>query len=161
MTGVPYSRDPWSQIVPQLYMGGHTHLDADGTPCDVVVDDEFDLVLSLYQRWGCGPSSGVARVYAVVPDGVTTLRQVAVIREFADLGAVTIRDGERVLARCEAGYNRSGLLTAFILLRLGHGTADEVIDLIRARRSPFALCNEHFVGLIHQEAALLAAVASQ
>lgn len=49
------------------------------------------------------------------------------------------------------GYNRSGLLAAFILLRLGV-KADDAIDLIRQRRSPFALCNAHFVDLIGVEA---------
>ncbi len=161
MNGVPYSSTPWSRLTDLLYMGGHTYLDSDGTPQKAVVDDEFDMVLSLHQEWGCGPARGVARLYATIPDGILTVDQVEEVREFADLGAAVIQDGERVLARCAAGYNRSGLLAAFILLRLGHGTADEVIDLIRARRSPHALCNGHFVRLIHAEARLYPVVAGR
>ena len=54
------------------------------------------------------------------------------------------RSGKKVLVRCAAGWNRSGLVTVLALMKDGHGAKD-AIDLIRARRSPQALCNEDFV----------------
>ncbi|MER7278357.1 dual specificity protein phosphatase family protein [Dactylosporangium sp. NPDC000244] len=155
MIGVPYCDRPWSEIRPGLFMGGHDYFSTEGRVENVVVADEFDLVLSLYERYGCGPAVGVQRRYARVPDGILNADDMAAVLRFADLGAEAIRDGRRVLSRCQAGYNRSGLLTAFILLRLGMG-AGEAITLIRERRSPYALCNQHFVELIHEEAERLA-----
>ena len=38
------------------------------------------------------------------------------------------------------GWNRSGLITALALMKSGYDPK-EAIDLIRARRSPHALCN--------------------
>ncbi|GAA2346589.1 hypothetical protein [Dactylosporangium salmoneum] len=154
--GVPYCDQEWSEIRPGLFMGGHDVMGPDGAIRDVVVGDEFDLVLSLYERYGCGPAVGVQRRYGRIPDGILNDDDMAIVLRFADLGAEAVRNGLRVLSRCQAGYNRSGLLAAFILLRLGMG-AGEAIDLIRERRSPFALCNLHFVELIHAEGARLAA----
>jgi protein-tyrosine phosphatase len=51
--------------------------------------------------------------------------------------------GKRVLIRCQAGWNRSGLITALVLIREGMG-AREAIDLIREKRSEWALCNKSF-----------------
>jgi protein-tyrosine phosphatase len=51
--------------------------------------------------------------------------------------------GKRVLIRCQAGWNRSGLITALVLIREGMG-AREAIDLIRKTRSEWALCNKSF-----------------
>jgi protein-tyrosine phosphatase len=57
--------------------------------------------------------------------------------------------GKKVAARCQAGWNRSGLIVALVLLKDGF-TAEEAISLIRDRRSPNALCNPHFVKFIQE-----------
>jgi protein-tyrosine phosphatase len=68
------------------------------------------------------------------------------------------RGGDRVLIRCQAGLNRSGLVTALVLMRDGYD-ATEAISLIRERRSPWALCNDDFVRWLHEDTpAALAAV---
>jgi protein-tyrosine phosphatase len=59
------------------------------------------------------------------------------------------KSGKRVAAKCQAGWNRSGLIAALVLLQDGF-TADEAISLIRERRSPNALCNQHFVNYIKE-----------
>ena len=51
--------------------------------------------------------------------------------------------GQRVLIRCQAGMNRSGLIMALVLIREGY-TADEAINLIRTKRSKHALFNSRF-----------------
>jgi len=155
MSGIPFCDREWSEIMPGLFMGGHDYMGPDGAVANVVVGDEFDLVLSFYERYGCGPAVGVQRRYARIPDGILDADDLATVRRFADLGAEANGNGQVVLCRCQAGYNRSGLLAAFILLRQGL-SAESAIERIRDRRSPFALCNEHFVELIHAEAKRLA-----
>ncbi len=150
MTSVPFSRDPWSHITPLLAIGGHYVRWVDGSIGDVVVAHQFDLVLSFHQRYGCGPGYGVERHYAYIPDGVLTADELDHVRRFARLGADAVRAGRKVLARCQAGYNRSALLAAFILLRLGH-TSHEAIHLVREARGPYTLFNASFVDLIHAE----------
>jgi protein-tyrosine phosphatase len=51
--------------------------------------------------------------------------------------------GKKVLIRCQAGINRSGLITALVLIRDGH-TPREAIALIRSTRCEAALTNSHF-----------------
>ncbi len=56
---------------------------------------------------------------------------------------VAALDRGPVLVHCQAGLNRSGLITALALMHLGR-TADEAIRLLRDRRSPVVLCNRSF-----------------
>jgi protein-tyrosine phosphatase len=55
--------------------------------------------------------------------------------------------GKKVLIRCQAGWNRSGLITALVLIREGYEPA-EAIRLIRQNRSSWALCNADFVNFL-------------
>jgi protein-tyrosine phosphatase len=52
------------------------------------------------------------------------------------------------LVHCQAGLNRSGLVAAFTLMRMGF-TAQDAIDLLRNSRSPMVLSNETFVAQLH------------
>jgi len=61
------------------------------------------------------------------------------------------QSGARVLIRCQAGVNRSGLVMALTLMR--HGlSATNAIGLIREGRGPAALSNRHFVRWLVDEA---------
>lgn len=146
MIGIPYAANGWDEILPGLFMGGH---DRAGRPGeyhvkDVIVDREFDLVLSLYRRDGHGPGAGVACRWLTIPDGSLRPEDAVEVGRLADRAVEALDKGERVLVRCQAGYNRSGLVVALTLLRLGY-SADEAIALIRERRSPHALHNGHFL----------------
>ncbi|WP_158566523.1 DUF4326 domain-containing protein [Micromonospora craterilacus] len=144
---IPYAPDAWNEIIPGLFMGGHDRLATPGEhppAVDVVVGDEFDVVISLYRRWGSGPAAGVEHHYLNIPDGALLPADARRCAELAGIAAAAVRAGRRALIRCQAGYNRSGLVTALTLIRLGR-TAGEAIDLIQARRSPYALFNGHFV----------------
>ncbi len=151
MMGVPFAPDGWNEIIPGLFQGGHDRLDPDGTIPDVIVADEFDLVISLYRRHGFGPAAHVEHHYLNIPDGLLLADDAIRCGELADLAAAAVTDGRRVLIRCQAGYNRSGLVTALTLMRLGH-TAEQAIDLIREKRSVYALFNEHFLAHLRQQA---------
>jgi protein-tyrosine phosphatase len=54
------------------------------------------------------------------------------------------KSGKKVLVRYQAGWHRKGTVMALALMKDGY-LAQEGIDLIRARRSPYALSNGHFV----------------
>ena len=57
------------------------------------------------------------------------------------------KDGGRVLVRCQAGLNRSGLTTALILIESGFAP-DQAIDFIRVKRSKHALFNHFYTDYI-------------
>jgi protein-tyrosine phosphatase len=53
-----------------------------------------------------------------------------------------IADGP-TLIHCQAGLNRSGLITALVLMAQG-SSAEHAIALLREKRSPAVLCNPNF-----------------
>ncbi|WP_061290332.1 protein-tyrosine phosphatase family protein [Herbidospora cretacea] len=142
--GAPYAEEPWHEIIPGLFMGGHFRNDGSGVLSPVVVADEFDVVVSMISLEGHGPPESVFHRVCHVPDGPLTAAEIATVLTMADVAADAIRAERRVLVRCRAGYNRSGLVVAQTLLLLGYAL-DDAIDLIRSRRSSFALHNPFFV----------------
>jgi protein-tyrosine phosphatase len=142
--GAPNAAEPWNEIVPSLWMGGHVY--GNGTPA--IVGDEFDVVLSLYLRDGHGPSSRVEHHHAPIPDGPLLPEQIEAVIRLAGIATTAVRDGRKVLVRCHSGYNRSGLVVAQALLGLGY-TVNDAIFLIRYRRSKWALHNSLFVDYLH------------
>jgi protein-tyrosine phosphatase len=66
------------------------------------------------------------------------------LRQAVEFGYDRWKQGDRVLVRCQAGLNRSGLVMALILIKDGF-TPYQAIDLIRQRRTDIALFNENFV----------------
>ncbi|WP_062347129.1 protein-tyrosine phosphatase family protein [Herbidospora yilanensis] len=140
---VPYDDQPWHEIIPGLFMGGHFRNDPGGL-LPVVVADEFDVVISMIRLDGHGPGTSAVHHACHVPDGQLTPAEMAEVRAMSDLAAEAVRSGQKVLVRCRAGYNRSGLVVAQTLLLLGHGL-DEAINLVRTKRSSFALHNPYFV----------------
>ena len=125
-------------------MGGHHYVDGGGSVVPVVVGEEFDTVVSLHQRDGHGPPASVEHHYVEVPDQPLCASQIEAVCRMAELTATAVLAGQRVLVRCHRGYNRSGLVIAHALVLLGH-QPDDVISVIRHRRSPRALNNETFV----------------
>jgi protein-tyrosine phosphatase len=140
----PYSRAPWDEIIPGLFMGGHVYRAPSGDVVPVVVRDEFDLVVSLYRRDGHGPAAGIPDHVREVPDAALTAAQLTDVCELAELAAAAVRNGQKVLVRCHHGFNRSGLVVVQALGHLGYGV-DEAIFLVRHRRSKQALNNDLFV----------------
>ena len=141
-TRMPLCADPWNEVVPGLFMGGHDVLS--GSPSACVVDDEFDLVVSLVSRKSYGPPTGVEHVVARLADAVLDDGAAARVDELGGAVADAVRDERRVLVRCSGGLNRSGVVVAAALVRLGH-SPDEALRLVRAARGPWALTNPGFV----------------
>jgi protein-tyrosine phosphatase len=125
-------------------MGGHEFTGLSGQLEFAVVRDQFDLVQTLLRLPGHGPDPGVEHHVWPIPDGPLDGTQLAGVIRLAQAACESLDGGRRVLVRCYHGYNRSGLVVAHALVRLGQ-PADEAIRLIRSRRSPWALHNELFV----------------
>ncbi|NUR61074.1 MAG: protein phosphatase [Catenulispora sp.] len=128
-------------------MGGHEYIDAAGQWTPAIVADEFDAVYSLHTRAGHGPADGVRHLVLEVPDGVLTAAQLRAVDRFAATAARDFADGQRLLVRCRAGMNRSGLVVASILIRSGFPLPDAVAT-VRRRRAAGALNNAHFVAYL-------------
>jgi len=146
-TRMPLCEDPWNEVVPGLFMGGHDVRAQSASAC--VVRDEFDLVVSLTTREGYGPSPGVEHVVARLADAVLDAPNAARVRELGTLVATAVDEGRRVLVRCSGGLNRSGVVVAEALVQLGH-SPDEAIRAVRAARGPWALTNPGFVAHLNR-----------
>jgi protein-tyrosine phosphatase len=128
-------------------MGGHEYIAGDGISTRAIVTTEFDVVYSLTCKEGYGPASGVEHHVLRLPDNALTRQQILAVEEFAASAASDHAAGRRVLVRCWAGLNRSGLVVAEVLIQSGYSAAD-AIATIRKRRSPEALNNESFVAYL-------------
>jgi len=130
-----------SQIHGDLWMGGCK----DG----VRLPDDFQSVISLYpwERYHLGPNT--VRVEYKLRD-IGELPDVDGLQEIATLILTSLSARGKTLVHCQAGLNRSGLVTALAIKQKGGftdlpiGTMDEAIDLLRTRRSPMVLCNPVF-----------------
>jgi hypothetical protein len=139
--GGQFSVPLFSQVLGNLWMGG----------CPVeAAPKEFDYVVSLYP-WG------MYHVYkhqvylectlfdnTEQPLDAARLHALArCVNEFMHLGPT--------LVHCQAGLNRSGLITALALMQQGW-TAEAAIGHLRKVRCAEVLCNSHFRGwLLHQD----------
>jgi hypothetical protein len=142
--GYGHNGDLWSEILPGLWMGGTSDRSQLGYIEQVpeITNLHFDTVATLF-------------AYALPVDWyVKEIRLGFYDHDKVDLDQRDIEQavsaihsdwkaGKRVLIRCQAGWNRSGLITGLVLMREGY-SAESAIDLIRKRRSLNALCNSTF-----------------
>ncbi|MCX5215134.1 protein phosphatase [Kitasatospora sp. NBC_00240] len=139
----PEPQAPWNEITPGLWMGGHFWAGPGGRTRSAVADAEFDLVVSLFTRAGHGPHPRVEHLVGEIPDSPLTAEQIRTVQRLAMATAKAVHDDRAVLVRCHSGYNRSGLVVAQTLVELGQEPA-AAVDLVRRRRSPWALNNRTF-----------------
>jgi hypothetical protein len=157
VSSTPY--DDFHEIAPGLYMGG--------SPFGTRIDDEdrnyrmrgfelderpFDAVITLFPKAypvGYGVEELRFGFADDLVDGVFgDYRQK--LLEIANWGYQKWQSGSRVLVRCAAGENRSGLITLLILQKHGIST-DEAVALIRANRQKgMPLHNPHFIEFARQ-----------
>lgn len=124
-----------SQIEGNLWSGG--------SPEYLDVPDYFKAILNLYP-WGAPYTYNKNDVqYREVElyDSPSVANK-AVLEELADWVNARRTEGP-VLVHCQAGLNRSGLITALALIRSG-STPDEAIKQMREKRSDAVLCNANF-----------------
>jgi hypothetical protein len=142
--GYGHNNDLWSEILPGLWMGGTSDHATVGHSLarPEITNLHFDTVATLY-------ASALPVDWYVKELRLGFYDHDQVDIDEHDLNQLVTslygdrQSGKRVLIRCQAGWNRSGLITGLVLMREGF-SAEEAIDLIRRMRSPNALCNATF-----------------
>jgi hypothetical protein len=132
----------YSEIAPGLYMGGTS---PDGDEGEI----EFGAVISLEPsspEWS-KPSDELRFPFL---DGRLDEELENEVEKVADWAFLKWHSGETVLIRCAYGINRSGLITALVLMRKGIRGV-EAIETIRQQRYSGCLENRHFVGYLTRE----------
>ena len=139
----------FNEILPNLFMGGT--LDSKTIDCAQPLQEfqserDFDCIVTLY-AWAAPANWGVEERRLGFPDAQIIEEYLEPIHEMAAWAHSRWKSGKKVLIRCQAGLNRSGLLTALVLLQEGH-SPKQAIELIREKRSEWALCNSDYVAYI-------------
>lgn len=139
MGNTPFTCPIISHVEGHLWQGGYLETSAKSTPLP-----GFEYVLSLYpwRRYDTVAYRREERLYdhGDVPDQ-------ALLEELADWVNEKRLIGP-TLVHCQAGLNRSALVTALALVRaklpLTAKTPSDAIALLRDQRSPAVLCNSAF-----------------
>jgi protein-tyrosine phosphatase len=105
-------------------------------------DLPFDSMVTMY-AWARPADWNVQEFRYGVPDASIKDIDLNRLRQAVEFGYDRWKQGDRLLVRCQAGLNRSGLVMALILIKDGF-TPYQAIDLIRQRRTDIALFNENF-----------------
>lgn len=128
--GRHFSVPLFSQITDSLWMGG----------CPTGPTD-FDHIVCLYP-WGVYPLGEEQTHLSVRMFDSADVPSQALLYGLADT-VNRLRQAGSVLVHCQAGLNRSGLVTALALIRSGM-TPPAAIAMLRERRSDVVLCNAVF-----------------
>jgi protein-tyrosine phosphatase len=142
----------FSEIAPNLFQGGTDDLDVIHlavTNNRKRTDLPFDAIVTMY-AWARPADWDVQEFRYGVPDASITNIDLNRLRSAVEFGYVRWKSGDRVLVRCQAGLNRSGLVTALILIKDGM-SADQAIKTIRTHRGPDALFNRSFADWLVSE----------
>jgi rhodanese-related sulfurtransferase len=140
-----------SEILPGLWVGGTDDLDTIEESVNLhapkaITKKDFDAVVTLY-AWANPVDWMVEELrFGFYDSGIDHIdsHSLATAVSFA-LGKW--QAGKKVLIRCQAGLNRSGLTAALVLIEAGY-TPDEAINLLRTKRSEYVLCNGEFEAFV-------------
>lgn len=146
--------EPWSEIIQGLWVGGHDYVDGVHHQVKLAAypGDRFDVIVSMYHRLGHEPTGDTALYEILFKDAGINSEILLRAAKAALIVADASREGKEVLSRCQAGLNRSSLVAGMALIDLGF-TGPDAVQLIRARRSPWALCNEAYAAFLEQPGA--------
>jgi protein-tyrosine phosphatase len=135
----------YSMVAPNLFQGGTDDLDVihlAQTNNRPRTDLPFDAIVTMY-AWARPADWNIQEFRYGVPDASIKDIDLDRLRQAVEFGYERWKAGDRVLIRCQAGLNRSGLVLALILIKDGK-TAEEAIALIRENRGEDALFNNDF-----------------
>jgi protein-tyrosine phosphatase len=135
----------FSMIAPNLYQGGTDDLDVIHLPVTnnrKRTDLPFDAIVTMY-AWARPADWNVQEFRYGVPDASISDLDLQRLKQAVEFGYDRWKAGDRVLIRCQAGLNRSGLVTALILIKDGM-SPERAIELIRECRGEDALFNQNF-----------------
>lgn len=121
-----------SHVEGNLWQGGCKH--------NIRLPDDFLYVVSLYPwekyRIGLGTARWEYRMYDSLDQATEQVDEIA-------KHVVALCDAGKTLVHCQAGLNRSGLVTARALMFMGY-SADDAIKKLRDGRCSLVLCNDTF-----------------
>jgi hypothetical protein len=135
----------FSEVLPNLFQGGTDDNDVIHVAHNSYKrrsDMPFDSIVTMY-AWARPADWSVQELRYGIPDNLISDIDLNRLRKAVDFAHQQWKSGDRVLIRCQAGLNRSGLVTALVLIKEGYSPA-QAIDLIRAKRGEDALCNYQF-----------------
>lgn len=147
---VDWPNAEYHEILPNLYLGGHTWMEGgrvkSGKHSKMSEDSTWDYVISAWFDGHHPQTFPLCDTRFVIFND--TERGLADhiwdrIRFAVDQAVWRWQQGQKVLIRCQAGYNRSGLMMCLALMRLGF-TAEHAINQVRKRRGPDVLINPVF-----------------
>lgn len=139
----PSDTQEWHEIVPGLYQGG-----SDRSPSK----DLFTVVLSVgHVRFNRECETGLRELV----DPMSDTEDAAYdpydhVRRWALEVVSWVEEGETVLVRCNAGWNRSGVIVVRAMMEMGW-SVDDALKHVRGTRSPHALCNSRFEAWLREE----------
>ncbi len=133
-----------SNITRRLWVGGKPPFDRD-LPFDLLVLCAQELQP---EHVALQPPKFVLRV--PLPDSTLTRHELRRALLGGQAVARALTQGQRVLVTCYAGLNRSALVASLGIGLVTRMKPDEIIELMRSRRSELALSNEHFVDVIRR-----------
>ena len=143
----------YSEVAPNLFMGGtddNATIDQAQKLRHFEGSNEFDCVVTLY-AWAAPANWGVEERRFGFPDANIIEEYIPTIVELAQWAHAKWAAGKKVNIRCQAGLNRSGLVTALTLMISGL-SADEAIKILRTKRSDYALCNREYEQWLRSDA---------
>ena len=124
----------------------------DHAPSTYVTPERFDVRVDLYGG-GLAAAEGVAEYVIRLGDSDIRKWEPVSMLDLADavfFAFEGLANGERVLVNCQAGLNRSGLVTALVLIAYGF-TPEKAIEHIRVNRAELCLVNQSFVNFLVTE----------
>jgi hypothetical protein len=136
----------WTEILPGLWQGGTHETDTihdRGVSRYQPTKDDFDTVITM-AALSNGVGWAVKELRFAIYDGdMTDFEPESDLKFLVDQAHADWKSGKRVLIRCQAGLNRSGLVLALTLIKEGF-SPEEAIELMREKRGPNAMCNPIF-----------------
>lgn len=130
-----------SSVARRLWIGAAPPFDRDLPDFDV-------LVLTALEHQPTEPAFHGVVVRCPLVDGPLAPPEITRALTCGKSVAKALADGRRVLVTCHAGRNRSALVAGLGLGLVTRMTADQIVELIRARRRQDALSNPYFVKIL-------------
>ena len=144
----------YSEIAPNLFMGGTADEDVIHQAVaynKARTDLPFDAIITLY-AWANPADWRVQEFRYGIYDSAIADIDLDRLKQAVQFGYNRWLSGDRVLVRCQAGLNRSGLVTALIMMSTGLD-AETAIEQIRKNRADIALFNNNYVEWLMSEGA--------
>jgi hypothetical protein len=144
----------YSEIAPNLFMGGTADEDVIHQAVaynKARTDLPFDAIITMY-AWANPADWRVQEFRYGIYDSAIADIDLDRLKQAVEFGYNRWLSGDRVLVRCQAGLNRSGLVIALIMMSTGLD-AETAIEQIRKNRADIALFNNNYVEWLMSEGA--------